>query len=229
MKMSNRNKTSSELIMREDSSGNLEFIGDFEELYKTEIDPWGQLGNESDKASYYACSREHLLKTLEELTSVSVLEVGCGLGVVTEKIFRLPLVKRAVGLDISQTAIRKASIQYPDCEFIQGDIRDFSRPSNWQDVDVVVMNQAYWYILDHFYQALDNMRLLLRDGGHLISVQAFFRDDQQRYGKEIINGFGGLVDIFSQQGVSGFDLVSANLTRIKDSQFDDGQILLLKK
>lgn len=215
--------------MREDSNKNLEFIGDFEKLYENERDPWSQMGGDSEMAAYYKFSRKHLLTSLKDLAAVSVLEIGCGLGMVTEEIRELPLVERSIGLDISPTAIRKASTQYPGCEFLTGDIKNFSKPVNWQDVDVVVINQALWYIIDNFDQTLNNVHSLLSDGGYFINVQAFFRDGQQRYGKEIINGFGGLIELLSQQGVQGFDFISGQLTHVNNSPFDDGHVLLSKK
>jgi len=215
-----------DFVFRKDAGGNLEFAGDFEKLYATEADPWDQTGGDSDMAAYYTHSRKRLLATLSGLAASSVVEVGCGLGMVTEEIRKLPSVARAIGMDISPTAIQKASAQYPDCQFLAGDIMTFARPQDWRDVDVVIINQAFWYILENFDQALDNCRSLLGDGGYLINIQAFFRDGAQRYGKETINGFGGLVERLSQQGAPGFDFVSAHLARDEDAHYDDGHVML---
>ena len=217
-----------DFVFRKDAGGNLEFVGDFERLYETEADPWDQLDGDSDMAAYYARSRERLMAILCSLAASSVVEVGCGFGMVCEEIRDLPTVGRAIGMDISPTAIKKASAKYPGCEFLAGDIMNFDRPEDWRDVDVVVINQALWYILDNFDKALNNSRSLLRDGGHLILIQAFFRDSAQRYGKEIIDGFGGLVERLSQQGGLGFDFVSAHLARDEGSYYDDGHVLLVR-
>ena len=221
-----------DFVFRKDAGGNLEFVGDFEKLYETEEDPWDQSGGDSDMAAYYAHSRKRLLATLAGLAAASVIEVGCGLGMVTEEIRGLSSVERAVGMDISPTAIEKASEKYPGCEFLVGDIMIFVRPGDWQDVDVVVINQMLWYILENFDKALDNSRSLLRDGGHLIIIDAFFRNGAQRYGKEIIDGFGGLVERLSQQGTDGgaggVDFVSAQLARDEDAHYDDGHVLLVR-
>lgn len=220
--------TFGDFVFRKDADGHLEFVGDFEKLYETEVDPWDQMGGDSDMAAYYGYSRKRLLKTLSGLAAASVVEVGCGLGMVSEEIRKLSCVERAIGMDISPTAIHKASAQYADCEFLTGDITAFDRPADWRDVDVVVNNQALWYILDNFDKALNNSRALLRDGGYLIIIQAFFRDGTQRYGKEIIDGFGGLVERVSQHGVRGFEFVSAHLARDEGTHYDDGHVLLVR-
>ncbi len=217
-----------DFVFRKGADGNLEFVGDFETLYQTEEDPWNQSAGDSDMAAYYAHSRKRLLATLSGLAAASVVEVGCGLGMVTEEIRGLPSVERTVGMDVSPTAIRKASAKYPACEFLTGDITAFARPADWRDVDVVIINQALWYILENFDKALGSSRSLLRDGGYLIIVQAFFCNGTQRYGKETIDGFGGLVERLSQQGTEGLGFVSAHLTRDEDTHYDDGHVLLVR-
>ena len=55
-----------------------------------------------------------------------------------------------------------------------------------------------------------------------------FRNGTQRYGKETIDGFGGLVERLSQQGTEGLGFVSAHLTRDEDAHYDDGHVLLVR-
>jgi SAM-dependent methyltransferase len=219
-----------DFVFCKDPAGNLKFVGDFETLYKTDVDPWGQFGKDSDMAAYYAHSRKRLSATLAGLKVASVVEVGCGLGMVTEEIQGLPSVKRAVGIDISPTAIEKASVKYPQCEFLVGDITAFSRPADWREVDAVIINQMLWYIVKSFDNVLINGRALLRDGGYLIIAQAFFRHGTQRYGQDVFDGFGGLVERLTQQGACGdggnLEFVSANLTRDENAHYDDGHVLL---
>ncbi|MBC8338538.1 MAG: class I SAM-dependent methyltransferase [Rhodospirillales bacterium] len=224
--MADDDSPSDNLVFRKDADGNLEFAGEFEKLYETEADPWDQLGGDSDMAGYYTHSRGRLMATLRDLGAESVVEVGCGFGMVTEEIRGLSPVERAVGMDISPTAVKKAAAKYPDCEFLSGDIMNFERPGDWQDCDVVVINQAFWYILELFDQALDNSRSLLRDGGHLLIIQAFFRHGTQRYAKDTFNGFGGLVERVAQQGADGFEFVSGQLWRDEDAHYDDGHVML---
>ena len=106
-----------DFVFSKDTAGNLGFVGDFETLYQTEEDPWDQSGDQSgggsEMAAYYAHSRKRLLATLSGLAAASVVEVGCGFGIVTKEIRGLPSVERTVGMDISPTAIRKASAKNP--------------------------------------------------------------------------------------------------------------------
>ena len=63
------------LIFSKDDLGNLKFIGNFEELYQIEDDPWEQSSNDGDRGKYYKRSRDRLIKKLKTNNSKEILEI----------------------------------------------------------------------------------------------------------------------------------------------------------
>ncbi|MCW9035119.1 MAG: class I SAM-dependent methyltransferase [Rhodospirillales bacterium] len=213
-------------IFHENNDGRIEFVGDFEGCYQNENDPWGQCGKDDSMSQYYHSSRERILNTLKGLGTVTVLEIGSGLGVVTNLMLQLPNVKRAIGIDISPTAVKKAQKQYPQCEFHVGNILEADGLPPIDNVDVVIQNQIFWYIMPSFENALLNCKKFLKQDGYLLLVQAFFQNGTQRYGKEYFDGFEDIVRLFSQSQYLQMDFISASLTRGEGSHYDDGQLFL---
>jgi trans-aconitate methyltransferase len=97
------------------------FIGEFEKMYQKFDNPWHQIEAVDD--SY---SRLSTILTLKSYGIKSVLEVGCGLGKFTNYIHaQLPDIK-IVGMDISETAVKKAKLSYPDIEFVTDNLASFA-------------------------------------------------------------------------------------------------------
>jgi len=88
------------------------FVGDFEEMYKNEAvrnyDSWSQ-DDLTDVVTRLS------LTILGVHSFESVLDVGCGKGAFTHLLKKKN--NRVVGIDISQTAINKAKVRYPNVEF----------------------------------------------------------------------------------------------------------------
>lgn len=183
-------------IFAEQSDGSLQFVGDFEGLYRSDPDPWQQAGEVGARVAYYAFSRARLAHAIAELypSGCLGLEIGCGHG------HALACVAEAVGgiwagCDISMTAVRQARQRYPSLRFSPADIAHDHWPfmgSERQRYDVVILSQLLWYVLDRLDHALRNTVDLLRPGGVLVISQAFLREPQ-RYGAEIIDGFEGAI------------------------------------
>jgi trans-aconitate methyltransferase len=99
-----------------------EFIGAFEEMYQKFDDPWHQ--KEAVKDSY---SRLSSILTIKSYGISSLIEVGCGLGAYAQFMHRqLPDVN-IVGMDVSETAVRKARECYPDIDFKVENLLEFSK------------------------------------------------------------------------------------------------------
>lgn len=101
------------------------FIGKFEEMYQKFDDPWDQKKNVDDLYVHYATSM-----TIRDINSKHVLEVGCGLGALTNYLSNLNPDVHIVGMDISESAIRKAQEAFPDRTFFVGNINDISAEPN---------------------------------------------------------------------------------------------------
>lgn len=199
--------------------GGLEFVGDFEGLYKQSEDPWGQSGARDDIAPYYEFSRQRLATALLAHTAGSPLrglEIGCGHGHVTD-FLRKTVGGSWTGIDISNTAVLKARELYSECAFYTSDIRGALPfpPSAVGSFDAVILNQVLWYILGKLDDAVRNTVRLVKLDGVLVISQAFLR--KQLYGKDVIDGFAGAVRYFAEK--------HSNL-RLIESAYDDTEQFL---
>jgi len=81
-----------------------QFIGQFEDMYRNADEiPWHQ-----DK-TVNAVFSDHTVTLLRRLHPKSLLDVGCGLGYMASRLKReIPELSRVVGLEISETAAKKA-------------------------------------------------------------------------------------------------------------------------
>ena len=211
-------------IFREGDHGKLEFIGNFEALYQSESDPWFQSGTGEDIAAYYAWSRQRLIAQLETLSPTSILEVGCGLGYVTQELDQAFPHAHVAGMDISHTAIHKAREIFPHPTFEQGNICSDTFQSS-RHYDVVILSQILWYIIEAFPVALDNCSRLIGDGGHLVFTNAFLRSPQ-RYAADIIDGFQGLIDYLEQNAASTFRITASDYDDSHQFHHHDGLVVL---
>ena len=61
-------KVKNEYIFREDRDGKLQFVGDFDGLYASDIDPWAQSANgELNYKKYYDFSRARLARAIKSI------------------------------------------------------------------------------------------------------------------------------------------------------------------
>jgi SAM-dependent methyltransferase len=214
-----------EYIFR-DSQGVLEFIGDFDALYKNNPDPWDQSASHGERASYYLHSRERLLEKLRLFERGSLLDIGCGLGYTTHLLQESLPFSEVAGADISQTAIDKATSLFPRLTFSCMDITA-SDLNITQRHDIVILNQLLWYILEKLPESSLNCHRLLKRGGHLIISQAFFKN-KQRYGIEMCDGFSGLLS-YCRKMSNIFQIETDSLSSVPHLVYDHGLVILKRK
>lgn len=231
-------------VFRETADGDLEPVFDFEALYRSEDDPWDQSGKgDPDKAAYYASSRHRLLRAIRERVygGHRGLEVGCGHG---HALAYLAQSMRAwhtkwSGLDISPTAIATARLLHPGLDFYVEDIAgevftteaDVSREMTYtaNDLargrfDVVVLNQVWWYVLERLPAAIENCWELVKPGGLLIISQGFLRGEQ-RYARDLADGFPGAVGLMLRLCSRRFQLISATYDDTGSYPLNDGLMI----
>jgi len=92
----------------------------------------------------WASEKAVALNLIRKLKGMKVIELGCGLGHYTNKIAGLGV--NVLGVDVSETAINKARVLYPGCNFVVADILDFDIYREYRP-DIIVMAEISWYIL----------------------------------------------------------------------------------
>ena len=89
------------------------------------------------------------------------------------------------GIDISRTAIDKASKLYPQIPFrVFNVLKDRMIENN--RVELIISSEVIWYILEDLSGALERLKKILVPKGILAIHQMFPRD--QKFGKSVING-----------------------------------------
>jgi SAM-dependent methyltransferase len=225
-------RVSKEFVFKTEEDGKLSFVGNFEGFYKSDNDPWGQRGEDDRLREYYTFSRSKILNTIDFLIDskaegVDILEVGCGLGYVSSKLHtELSGNANVTGIDISPTAIEKAKALFPSLEFIVGDIRSECLNVG-KKYDIVIMVEVLWYILEKLPQVFANIDALLKNKGFLVFSNGF--PPEQKYGKEIIDGFDGLVRYICSEHFGKYRIVRAQVDYSGKLLFDDGILVLMRK
>ena len=217
-----------EFVFRENQNGKLCFVGDFDGLYASNIDPWGQSANtDIDYKKYYNFSRTRIVNSINNIENrKTVLEIGCGTGFVLDFLAgNLPNTEMS-GMDISEVAIERARNNFPEHNFIICDIQSSEFSVN-QKFDIVIFNQILWYILEDLNTALLNAHKLLNADGHFLISNAFLKDEQ-RFGSEIINGFNGCQEFIKIHQNQFFSLIDSQFEQSGDFLFNDGLLTYQK-
>ena len=200
----------------------IKFVGDFESLYQNENDPWKQSSREpSEMKEYYDFSRKNLIDLIETKKLDQILEVGCGLGYTTQLIKEKANVN-IDGLDVSQTAINKATTSYPHLNFFNGDISNYVFTKKYQ---TVLFMQCLWYILHDLDNVIKRIRKYIPVEGYILFSQAFLK--KQNYGTEIIDGHEGLVNYFEKKS-DLFDIIYSEYNQ-NNMIHNDGLLLVRRK
>jgi|GEM_PF-2603226 len=98
----------------------------------------------------------------------TVLEIGCGTGAASEAIARLA--RDVTGLDVDSGAIELARRAVPSVRFVAASLTD-PLPLDDDSVDTVYWNDVAEHLHpDDLDYALDQVRRVLRSGGHLLTV-----------------------------------------------------------
>ncbi len=106
---------------------------------------------------------EDLLGLLKLRSHLRVVDLGCGTGVLTKRLFRYLPESRVLGIDSSPKMLETAREEVlPGLEFRQQRIEDFS-----ESCDVIFSNAALHWVPDH-PNLLERLWRLLSSGGQLV-------------------------------------------------------------
>lgn len=167
---------------------NGKFVGKFEEMYKVCENPWSQ--KEEAIISY---SKSDTIHTINRFGLNNVIEVGCGLGFFTNKLTMYCPETNFSGLDVSETAIKKAKASFPNIEFKCGGVVDISRRFDVKMYDGIIFAEILWYILDDLDNVIELLKKCFR--GKLIVNQVFYHGTQQ-YGRDFFTNQEEMIKYF---------------------------------
>lgn len=203
-------------------NGRLTFIGNFDEYYKNENDPWNQSGEDERLKNYYKYSRKKIIDNIKNLKNINdILEIGCGNGHVSNLIQKNTNVN-VVGMDISETAINNAKFLFNNCEFRIGNIRDPNLLIK-KKYDVVLLCEVLWYVLEDLQTTFFNINKFLKKDGYIIVNHGFLKN--QRYGRNKIDGFNGLIRYLLSNNFNEYKLIKSEILYNK-FPLDNGLIIL---
>ncbi len=215
----------SEFVFAE-KDGALAFVGDFDGLYRAEDDPWEQGARDGDMAHYYRFSRGRIASLLKDHGARGDgLEVGCGHGHAIRDLRRHGPTINWRGADISIAAVARARALQPGLMFEHADVRE-RMPWAPQSMNVVLLNQTLWYVLDHLDTAIGNCRYVLKTDGLFVVSQAFLKGEQ-RYGRSIADGFYGALTTMVRR-FPGLRLVEARYDDTGERAHNDGLMAFRK-
>jgi SAM-dependent methyltransferase len=152
------------------------YVGKFEEMYRESADvPWHQ--DETVNAIF----SDLTVAILKHRCVKSLLDVGCGLGYMTERMRReIPQLKRVVGIDVSETAISSAKRMFPKIKFHAA--MPGSLPGD-ERFEAVVSKDVIWYVLDDLAAYLAS---LVRRSSRWVYIGQSFPERRPFYGEGIL-------------------------------------------
>ena len=115
-----------------------------------------------NKHDFVAEYGKGLLEFVPENNNQSILDFGCGTGILTVQLKKLAEV--VIGVDSSESMIKWAQQQYPDIKFI---VSDALALPFVEQFDVVFSNAVFHWITDH-NALLNNIHKVLKPGGLLV-------------------------------------------------------------
>jgi ubiquinone/menaquinone biosynthesis C-methylase UbiE len=134
----------------------------FENLYK-ENKTWNY-GNGFEQRKFKA-----ILSMIPDKNYDDVLDIGCSTGILTQKLYNLKI-KNLTGIDISETAINKAS-DFKPIKFEIGSLP--SLKYNDDSFDLVVCSDVLWYFDKvNIEKSLIEIKRILKEDGYILIVIA---------------------------------------------------------
>ena len=172
-------------------------VGEFEQMYKDFEDPWEQ--SEREK---FASEKAVCVNLIESLSCGSVVELGCGFGQLTDRISKVS--NNVVGLDISPTAIQKASLRYPHCNFEVSVFPDFDCLRRLKP-DCIVMAEITWYVLEELDLFIRFMKEEMPET-YLIHMLMTYKKGEQKYGADKFTNLSEIKEYFGMNYIESGEL-----------------------
>ena len=166
---------------------NGKFVGEFEKMYQLFDDPWNQTKKGFVENSI---SRKIAVNYINSFEIKSLVEFGCGLGKTTNFIHSNTNVD-ILGVDISETSIKKSKKNYPNLNFNVDNITNIVK---YKDYDCYFFSEITWYILkDNMIDIVFNTMKKKLKGKYFIHNLVFYKG-QQKYGLDYFSNLKEFID-----------------------------------
>ena len=170
------------------------FVGQFEEMYKEFDDPWHQseVFSKDGTIQKFSFSRNATVGIIKKYGIKSLVEFGCGLGHTTQYLYRsLSSEINIMGVDISETAIKKAKLSYPHLSFATDNVINIDRYSAYQNV---LFAEITWYLLEDDLITKVFEKMLAHFKGNYFIHNLVFYHGQQKYGNQFFTNLDEFID-----------------------------------
>jgi|ETNmetMinimDraft_28_1059901.scaffolds.fasta_scaffold15730_2 SAM-dependent methyltransferase len=180
------------------------FVGEFEKMYQQFEDPWDQT-----KKGYVenSISRQIVCNYINYFQINSIVEFGCGLGKTTNFIYENTGID-ILGVDISETSIKKSKMTYPKLKF---QVNDIDNIYEYKDYDCYFFSEITWYILED--NKIDKIFEIMKNslkGKYFIHNLVFYKG-QQKYGLDYFSTLDQFIEFCP------FKLLSKTFTEFEES------------
>jgi len=110
----------------------------------------------------------------ENLQSKTILEIGCGNGLLYNEICKKHKIKKYIGVDFVKELVEYCKKKNHESEFIQLDISKIKKNSFKGKFDYIISKRTVQNILDHSLQLkiIDTLGLFLKKNGRIILVES---------------------------------------------------------
>ncbi len=179
------------------------FIGEFEEMYQNFEDPWLQSIDDHVFDSRRVTAKNWVKRIALQNNLSKACEIGCGFGYITKDLVNEGL--DCFGVDISETAVNKARLLHPNCDFEVGDLLEFDVYAKHQ-TNVFLMTEITWYILPKLKEFIEGLKEYKRNTAeirnqknvpvYLIHLLTIYDSDTQKYGREYFTDLDGILAFF---------------------------------
>ena len=180
------------------------FVGEFEKMYQQFEDPWNQTKKEYVENSI---SRQVVCNYINHFQINSIVEFGCGLGKTTNFIYENTGID-ILGVDISETSIKKSKMTYPKLKF---QVNDIDNIYEYKDYDCYFFSEITWYILED--NKIDKIFEIMKNslkGKYFIHNLVFYKG-QQKYGLDYFSTLDQFIEFCP------FKLLSKTFTESEES------------
>jgi hypothetical protein len=170
-------------------------VADWDSLYSKYDDPWEQSQDYQRESASRVLIKHNCELLRSTYGSEKTLELGCGLGFLTESLHKMNFKSR--GTDISQVCISKALSRNPFLDLHVSAFDNQVHLIDWKP-DILIMSQLSWYVLNELQNFLALIKSAPREKPlFLIHTLAIYQQGEQKYGTEYFTNLDEILNYFN--------------------------------